>query len=245
MDAVILDPEIVPLLELAPDVAALGRRAPGRARPAQRAVPGGAVRRGRAHRPRGQRRPARRRARAPPEGRRRAAARACTRSTAAATSSAPTTMDDARSTGCARIPVRRGLGRVPARAGDAVPRPARGLLRGAALDVRPRRRARHRPRRASASPGSARAAGSPPASRCSRVTAARCRCAFQLLECPMIDDRQTTSSSRLDGLPDLEPRVERVRLAELPRRPLRHRRHPALRGRGARDRPRRASRRRS
>ena len=25
--------------------------------------------------------------------------------------------------------------------------------------------------------------------------------AFQLLECPMIDDRQTTSSSRLDGLP--------------------------------------------
>ena len=25
--------------------------------------------------------------------------------------------------------------------------------------------------------------------------------AFQLLECPMIDDRQTTSSSQLDGLP--------------------------------------------
>ena len=37
--------------------------------------------------------------------------------------------------------------------------------------------------------------------------------AFQLLECPMIDDRQTTSSSQLDGLADLEPRVERVRVA--------------------------------
>ncbi len=41
--------------------------------------------------------------------------------------------------------------------------------------------------------------------------------AFQLLECPMIDDRQVTSSSQLDGLPDLEPRLQHLRLAELPR----------------------------
>ena len=60
---------------------------------------------------------------------------------------------------------------------------------------------------------------------------------FQLLECPMIDDRQVTSSSQLDGPPDLEPRLERVRLAQLPRRSLRHRRHPHLRRAGARHRP--------
>ena len=37
--------------------------------------------------------------------------------------------------------------------------------------------------------------------------------AFQLLECPMIDDRQTTSSSRLDGLPIWSRESNDVRLA--------------------------------
>ena len=56
-------------------------------------------------------------------------------------------MDDARFDElCTRLAVRRGLGGVPAGTGDAVPGAARGLLRGAALDDRPRRRARHRPR---------------------------------------------------------------------------------------------------
>ena len=101
-------------------------------------------------------------------------------------------LDDARfDSWCARSPLRRGLGRVPARTGDAVPRPARRLLRRAGLDVRPRRRARHRPRpdrhrRRSAGGGLAAAL----------ALLARDRgelpLAFQLLECPMIDDRQTT-----------------------------------------------------
>ena len=111
-------------------------------------------------------------------------------------------MDDARfDRCCTRFRVRRGLGRVPARAGDALPGPARGLLRRAAVDLRPRRRARHRPRPRSASPASAPAAASPPALALLARDRGEVPLAFQLLECPMIDDRQTTSSSRLDGLP--------------------------------------------
>ena len=50
--------------------------------------------------------------------------------------------------------------------------------------------------------------------------------AFQLLECPMIDDRQTTSSSRLDGLPIWSRESNDVRVAQLSRRPLRPCRPP-------------------
>ena len=64
--------------------------------------------------------------------------------------------------------------------------------------------------------------------------------AFQLLDCPMLDDRQQTPSIRADGLYVWGARVERVRLALLPRRSLRLRRGPGLRRRGPGDRPGRA-----
>ena len=54
--------------------------------------------------------------------------------------------------------------------------------------------------------------------------------AFQMLIYPMIDDRQETPSSQL-GRADLEPGRQRVRVALLSRASLRHRRHPAVRGR--------------
>ena len=69
--------------------------------------------------------------------------------------------------------------------------------------------------------------------------------AFQLLECPMIDDRQTTSSSRLDGLPIWSRESNefgwRCYLGDL----YGTRRPPRLRGAGTRRRPRPGCRRRS
>ena len=99
------------------------------------------------------------------------------------------------------LPVRRGVGRVPPRTGDAV----------------------SRARSTTATPGCSGCTSTPPSSAstpdrigiagvsaggglaAALALLARDRgevpVAFQLLECPMIDDRQTTSSSRLDGLP--------------------------------------------
>ena len=57
--------------------------------------------------------------------------------------------------------------------------------------------------------------------------------AFQLLDCPMLDDSQTTPSIGSKGLYVVGRRVERVRLAVVPRRPLRLRGRPALRRGGA------------
>ena len=50
--------------------------------------------------------------------------------------------------------------------------------------------------------------------------------AFQLLDCPMLDDRQITPSSRLDDLPVWSRDANDVRVAVVPRRPLRPRRRP-------------------
>ena len=61
--------------------------------------------------------------------------------------------------------------------------------------------------------------------------------AFQLLDCPMLDDRQATPSLAAEGPLRLGRRVERIRLAVLPRRPLRVRRRPALRRRRPGHRP--------
>ena len=53
---------------------------------------------------------------------------------------------------------------------------------------------------ASASAGSARAVGSPPRSHSSPATRGELPVAFQLLDCPMLDDRQRTAVEPLDGL---------------------------------------------
>ena len=52
---------------------------------------------------------------------------------------------------------------------------------------------------------------------------------FQLLIYPMIDDRNTTPSSHIDGAQGVEPRRQRAGLERLPRCPLRHRRRPRSR----------------
>ena len=49
--------------------------------------------------------------------------------------------------------------------------------------------------------------------------------AFQLLDCPMLDDRQITPSSQEDGLPVWSRESNTFGWRSLPRRPLRHRRH--------------------
>ena len=54
---------------------------------------------------------------------------------------------------------------------------------------------------ASASGGSAPAVGSPQRSRWPRTERGEVPLAFQLLDCPMLDDRQHTPSSQIDGLP--------------------------------------------
>ena len=61
--------------------------------------------------------------------------------------------------------------------------------------------------------------------------------AFQLLECPMIDDRQTTSSSRLEGLPIWSRESNEFGWRSLPGGALRRRR-TGVRGRLARHGPR-------
>ena len=68
-------------------------------------------------------------------------------------------------------------------------------------------------RRASRSPGRAPAVGSPPGWRSSPATAARSTLAFQLLIYPMIDDRNTSASSHIDGRAGVEPRREPPRVA--------------------------------
>ena len=218
MDAVILDDEIAPALAAFPITSNLSVEA----LPAMRETRAADVRRhravgcGRAHRARGQRRPARRRPRAPTEGRGRPA---------------PVHLLDPRRRihrGLVRhgrrqvrppvraLPVRRRVGRVPARTGDAVPGAARRLLRGSAVDARARGRARHRARphrhlrseRGWRTRRRARAARPRSGRGADRVPVAR-----------VPDDRRPPDHvvEPARRPPDLEPGVERVRLAELPR----------------------------
>ena len=109
------------------------------------------------------------------------------------------------------------------------PGSAGGLLRGLEVDLRAQRRARYRRRSGSGSPGSARVAASPPRSRCS--TRDRGEVPLQLPAARVPHDRRPPGHvlEPARRAPDLEPRLERVRLAELPRRSLRHRRHSDLR----------------
>ena len=60
--------------------------------------------------------------------------------------------------------------------------------------------------------------------------------AFELLDCPMLDDRQDALDHCRRSL-RVELGLERLRLALLPRRALRDRRRPGLRRRGPGDRP--------
>ena len=95
---------------------------------------------------------------------------------------------------------RRRLRGLPPRPGDPVPGAARRLLRRVALDLRPRGRARDRPRAASASTGSSAGGGLAAALALLARDRGEIPLAFQLLDCPMLDDRQTTPSIRAHGL---------------------------------------------
>ena len=64
---------------------------------------------------------------------------------------------------------------------------------------------------------------------------------FQLLDAPMIDDRQVTPSSLARRSGHLRPPLQRIRLALLSRRPVRHSARPRLCGPGPGHRPERAS----
>ena len=107
---------------------------------------------------------------------------------------------------------RRRVRRVPARARDAVPGSARRLLRRAAVDVRERRRARHRPRphrdrrgqRGRRAHRGARAAGARPGRGAGRVPDPR-----------LADARRPSDDDVEPGRRDVrvEPRIEHVRLA--------------------------------
>ena len=61
--------------------------------------------------------------------------------------------------------------------------------------------------------------------------------AFQLLDCPMLDDRQETPSSRLEGLAVWSREANEFGWRVLPRRPLRQARHLAARRARTGDRP--------
>ena len=145
-------------------------------------------------------------------------------------------MDDASSTAVREHPVRRRVGRVPARARDRrTPVRSRTATPGCSGPTSTPTSSASTATRigiAGVSAGGGLAAA--------LALLARDRgeipLAFQLLECPMIDDRQITSSSQLDGLPIWSREANDLRLAELPRRALRHattsrttRRRPARR----------------
>ena len=95
---------------------------------------------------------------------------------------------------------RRCVGRVPARTRDAVPGTARRLRRRAAVGRRPCGRARRRPRPHRHRRRECRRRSRRRARAARHATAARPQLRFQLLDCPMIDDRQATVSSRLERL---------------------------------------------
>ena len=78
--------------------------------------------------------------------------------------------------------------------------PARGLLRRLALDPRTRRGAGDRPDAASASTGSAPGAGWRPALALLARDRGEFPFAFQLLDCPMLDECQATPSLAAEGL---------------------------------------------
>ena len=153
-------------------------------------------------------------------------------------------MDDAKFDRYVRaLPVRRRVGRVPPRARDArTPVRSTTATPGCGGRTSTPTSSASRPI-ASASRASSAGGGLAAALALLARDRGEVPVAFQLLECPMIDDRQITSSSRLDGLPIWSRESNDVRVAQLPRRALRRRR-PGVRGRGPRDRSRRACRRR-
>ena len=83
----------------------------------------------------------------------------------------------------------------------AYPGPLDDCYAGLRWTLRARRRARASTPTASASPGVSAGGGLAAALALLARDRGEVPVAFQLLECPMIDDRQTTSSSQLDGLP--------------------------------------------
>ena len=125
--------------------------------------------------------------------------RPSSRSTAAGTSSAPTSWTTSSTTRGPAAGHRRRLGGLPAGTRDALPGPTRGLLHRPALDPRARGRAGHRP-------DAYRRLGDQRRRRAGRrAGVVRARpwefpFAFQLLDCPMLDDRQATPSLAAEGL---------------------------------------------
>ena len=110
-------------------------------------------------------------------------------------------MDDAQfDVWCPALRHRRRVRRVPPGAGDAVPGAARGLLRRAEVDLRPRRRARHRPEPDRHRRASAPVAGWPRRWPCSPATAGEVpvRSSCSTARCSTTGRR--TASSQLEGL---------------------------------------------
>ncbi len=129
------------------------------------------------------------------------------------------------------VRLRRGVDRVPARAGRPVPGAARRLLRGPALDRAARRRAGHRPDPHRDRRGERRRW----ARRRSRHPRPRSRRGRRRVPAPHLSDDRRPQHQRVEPhrrRAGVEPRREPPGVARVPGRPGRHRRRPGRRGAG-------------